>query len=65
MAKRKLYENIQREPSRFYRVPGDVLRDRRFDTSERAGILRAWQGLDDRADIAMALSELEMKEGAP
>jgi hypothetical protein len=71
MAKRKLFEDILREPARFYRAPSDVLRDRRFDDGERGEILKAWQGLDGaRADeIGAALSELkiraelEMKEG--
>jgi hypothetical protein len=66
MAKKKLFEDIIRNPTRFYRVPGDVLRDRRFDDDERAGILRAWQGLDRErdAEIALALAELEGR-GAP
>ena len=66
MAKRKLFEDVLRDPGRFYRVPGDILRDRRFDDAERQAILKAWQGLSPApaAEIAAALSELEMKEGA-
>ena len=61
MAKKKLLEDILKNPSRFYRSPADVLRDRRFDDDDRAGILRAWAAADDMrgAEIAAALSELE------
>jgi hypothetical protein len=61
MAKRKLFEDIQRDPARFYRVPADVLRDRRFNDAERHDILKAWVVADgDRdAEIAQALRELE------
>jgi len=30
MAKKKLLEDIKIRPARFYRLPGDVMRDRRF-----------------------------------
>lgn len=65
MAKKKLFEDILRNPMRFYRVPGDVLRDRRFADDERAAILKAWQALDQEhgADIALALAELEQRGG--
>jgi len=42
MAKKKLLEDIKTHPGRFYRMPGDVARDRRFDDSERLEILQAW-----------------------
>ena len=42
MAKKKLLEDIKAHPGRFYRVPGDVVRDRRFDDGERLEILQAW-----------------------
>ena len=42
MAKKKLLEDIKAQPGRFYRVPGDVARDRRFDDGERLEILLAW-----------------------
>lgn len=42
MAKKKLLEDIKAHPSRFYRMPGDVTRDRRFDDGERLEILLAW-----------------------
>jgi len=62
MAKKKLLEDILRNPARFYRVPGDVLRDRRFADDERGAILKAWQAQDDQGrgpEIALALAELE------
>ena len=61
MAKKKLLEDILREPPRFYRAPGDVLRDRRFTDEERVAILTAWQGLNDGrgAEIGTALDELK------
>jgi hypothetical protein len=42
MAKKKLLEDIKATPGRFYRLPGDVMRDRRFGDAERMEILRAW-----------------------
>jgi hypothetical protein len=42
MAKKKLLEDIKSRPARFYRLPGDVMRDRRFADGERLEILRAW-----------------------
>jgi hypothetical protein len=61
MAKKKLLTDILLNPPRFYRVPADVLRDRRFEDTERISILKAWAEAWDApaADIAAALSELE------
>jgi hypothetical protein len=63
MAKKKLLEDILRNPARFYRVPGDVLRDRRFADSERGAILKAWQEQDEERgpEIGLALAELESR----
>jgi len=63
MAKKKLFEDILHNPARFYRVPGDVLRDRRFSDEERAAILNGWMGLDPQqgAEIARALAELQSR----
>jgi len=63
MAKKKLLEDILREPTRFYRMPGDVLRDRRFTDDERVCILKAWQELNDgrEAEVRLALCELEQR----
>ena len=61
MAKKKLLEDILRNPARFYRNPSDVLRDRRFDDADRTEILRAWSVEDGgrSSEITAALSELE------
>jgi hypothetical protein len=63
MAKKKLFENIKQNPARIYRVPGDVLRDRRFGDGERLEILRAWRdGKDDSApEIDAMIAELEAR----
>ena len=43
MTKKKLFDDIKHNPTRIYRTPGDVLRDRRFGDAERLEILRAWR----------------------
>ena len=43
MVKKKLINDIKNDPARFYRVPGDVIRDRRFRDDERMEILKAWE----------------------
>ena len=66
MAKKKLLEDIKARPGRFYRLPGDVMRDRRFDDTERLEILRAWRGRGRcrcarrRSDSAIAESQRRM-----
>ena len=53
MSKKKLFEDIKQNPARIYRMPADVLRDRRFGDAERAQILRAWRDLlTDQSDVA-------------
>jgi len=47
MAKKKLLADIKARPSRFYRLPADVMRDRRFGDGERLEILQAWAGETD------------------
>jgi hypothetical protein len=63
MAKKKLFEDIKLQPARFYRLPSDVMRDRRFCDSERLEILRAWRAEGDDAALAPqidgAIGELE------
>jgi len=54
MAKKKLLEDIKFNPARFYRLPGDVMRDRRFSDAERLEILVAW-----RADSASLTPQIE------
>jgi len=43
MPKRRLIEDIVQHPTRFYRAPFDVVRDRRFSDEERLQILGAWE----------------------
>jgi hypothetical protein len=64
MAKKKLLEDIRANPSRFYRLPGDVVRDRRFDDSERLEILKAWRdGADDllAQKIGQVIADIERR----
>jgi hypothetical protein len=64
MAKKKLLDDIKARPSRFYRLPGDVVRDRRFDDSERLEILKAWLGEADdlRArEIGQVIADIERR----
>lgn len=56
MAKKKLIESMKAHPSRFYRLPGDVVRDRRFADAERLEILCAWAAMAD-ADTARQVDE--------
>jgi hypothetical protein len=59
MPKKKLLEDIKMRPSRFYRLPGDVARDRRFDDTERLEILQAWRGEDASPQVDDAIAEIE------
>lgn len=43
MTKKQLLEDIKIDPSRYFRSPNDVSRDRRFTDQERLLILRAWE----------------------
>ena len=64
MAKKKLLEDIKARPGRFYRLPGDVMRDRRFADAERMEILRAWLADDDgmlAPQIETAIGELQSR----
>jgi len=64
MAKMKLLEDIKARPARFYRVPADVMRDRRFHDSERLEILKAWAAQRDpqwTEQISEALADMERR----
>lgn len=63
MSKKRLLDDIKQNPARIYRVPGDVLRDRRFDDGERLEILRAWQTLDGAQEqqIAPLIAQLQAR----
>jgi hypothetical protein len=49
-------------PSRYYRRPGQVIRDRRLSVSEKAAILEAWE-LEARETSAPA--EMSVPSGEP
>lgn len=62
MARKKLVEDIKRDPAHFYRRPNDVIRDRRFTDAERFEILTAWEqsvGVCDQSKVAEALLEAQ------
>lgn len=61
MTKKKLLEDIKGNPARFYRVPTDVLRDRRFADEERLEILRAWRNAGDGTEIDGIVADLEVR----
>jgi len=64
MTKKKLFEDIKQNPARIYRIPADVLRDRRFGDVERLEILRAWEDAGepmDRAEIAALIAALQAR----
>ena len=37
---------MKQNPPKFYRIPNDVVRDRRFSDAERLEILAAWGNFD-------------------
>ncbi|HEY1706779.1 MAG TPA: hypothetical protein VGG10_00835 [Rhizomicrobium sp.] len=43
MAKKKFLEDVKLNPTKFYRLPSDVNRDRRLSDEERLEILNAWE----------------------
>lgn len=64
MSKKKLFEDIKQNPARIYRMPADVLRDRRFDDTERLQILRAWREQSkDQADAEVIDTMIAQVEG--
>lgn len=64
MSKKKLFEDIKQNPARIYRMPADVLRDRRFDDAERLQILRAWREQSkDQADAGVIDAMIAQVEG--
>ena len=69
MSKKRLFDDIKQNPSRIYRAPGDVLRDRRFADAERLEILHAWREGEpapaQAAEIDVAIAELENRLSIP
>ena len=65
MSKKRLFEDIKQNPARIYRMPADVLRDRRFGDAERLQILRSWRDrLEDAAErevIDAMVTEVERR----
>jgi hypothetical protein len=65
VTKKNLLHDILQNPARIYRLPGDVLRDRRFNDADRLEILQAWheQGVEARveSDIAALIAELQQR----
>ncbi len=60
MTKKKLMDDMLANPARFYRLPADVLRDRRFGDGERLEILRAWRAAQtEGGEIDALILELE------
>jgi hypothetical protein len=57
MSKKKLVEDIRQNPSRFYRSPADVIRDRRFSDEERLVILEAWEAADETETVRVQVAE--------
>ncbi len=62
---KRLIEEIRNRPARFYRLPGDVIRDRRFNDGERLEILRAWLAGTEGGVLALqienAIGELQAR----
>lgn len=52
MKKAKFLQDAKLSPSRYYRNPSDVMRDRRLTDEDRLQILAAWEreGNDDSPD---------------
>jgi hypothetical protein len=64
MVKKNLLNAIKARPDRFYRLPSDVARDRRFSDLERLEILKAWaggNGSDRVADIGHVIAAVERR----
>ena len=58
MPKKKLLEDIKLQPARFYRMPADVARDRRFDDGERLEILSAWAASTTDEAVRQQINEV-------
>jgi hypothetical protein len=57
MKREKFLQDAKREPSRFYRNPSDIIRDRRLSNEDRIEILDAWaRNIED--DDGMMRDEL-------
>lgn len=43
MKREKFLQDAKADPSRFYRNPSDIMRDRRLSPADRLEILAAWE----------------------
>ena len=62
MTKKKLLDDMLENPPRFYRSPGDILRDRRLADADRVQILCAWcesgsEGAEQAGQLMMELQQ--------
>ena len=64
MTKETLLEQILRDPRRFYRMPLDVIRDRRLDDTERTAILDGWERMISEGDSVGKTETLRAIVGA-
>ena len=46
MKKAKFVQDAKLDPSRYYRNPSDVVRDRRLNNQDRLDILAAWERIE-------------------
>jgi len=53
----KFVQDAKLDPSRYYRNPTDIIRDRRLTNEDRLEILRAWEVEAERA-LAQSSDEL-------
>lgn len=70
MASTAFVNNAIDDPTKFYRGPLDVLRDRRLTSDQRVAILEAWATKDANSgelniSIAEALKEARERMAAP
>jgi hypothetical protein len=68
MKKTKFIEDAKLYPSRYYRNPTDVVRDRRLTNADRLEILAAWErearGLDALVQLRLVREELQRSQEA-
>jgi len=61
MKKAKFVQDAKLDPSRYYRNPSDVVRDRRLTNQDRLEILAAWEreARERQQNVELAASEGE------
>jgi hypothetical protein len=63
MKKAKFVQDAKNDPSRYYRNPSDVIRDRRLTNEDRLEILAAWErDARQRLDSEVSGSDPEQLE---